>query len=190
MAGDTCVGGISHVGTQVTCPSWAYKKHGGSWFRTFFYFILAAAIFALMVFTERGRQTLAMLIECASSMMSTVTGLFGSKSSSRSSGYEPVSRHDDLDEMSFRKKQTPNRSSGNDDDRTFQPFTDQGDEDEDDMEAELGGMRSRNKQQSALDRVAAALEPLDDDDDDLDLDDLGDDLDDFNPRAGEPESLI
>ena len=52
-------------------------------------------------------------------------------------------------------------------------------------------MRSRNnKQQSALDRVAAALEPLDDDDDDdLDLDDLGDDLDDFNPRAGE-ESLI
>ena len=78
------------------------------------------------------------------------------------------------------------------DDRTFSAFKDDDDDDDDDMEANGNGMRARNKQQSALDRVAAALEPMDDDsdDDDLDLDDLGDDLDDFNPRADEPESLI
>ena len=77
------------------------------------------------------------------------------------------------------------------DDRTFSAFKDD-DDDDDDMEAHGNGMRARNKQQSALDRVAAALEPMDDDsdDDDLDLDNLGDDLDDFNPRADEPESLI
>ena len=50
----------------------------------------------------------------------------------------------------------------------------------------------RSKQQNALDRVAAALEPLDDDDDDLDMsdDELDGDFDDFNPRSEEAESLI
>ena len=183
VAGDTCVGGIAHVGNQVSCPSWAYKRSGGTWFGFLFKIVLAVCFVGLLLFTERGRQTLSIGIE----LVSKVTSLFSKNGNGSSRGYEPVSRHDDLDEMSFRKKKTPNR---NNDDRTFQPFTDDGDDDDDD-DVEAGGtMRSRTKQQSALDRVAAALEPLDDDDDDLDLDDLGDDLDDFNPRADEPESLI
>ena len=58
-----------------------------------------------------------------------MTSLFSKNGNGSSRGYEPVSRHDDLDEMSFRKKKTPNR---NNDDRTFQPFTDDGDDDDDD----------------------------------------------------------
>ena len=222
VAGDTCIGGISHVGSQMTCPSWAFKSTRMSWSKTVFYFVIIGVIGALMIFTERGRTTLSMIFELLGKLVSFITGLCN-KNSPSSRGYAPVSRkllhscvnscyetnfhfnkfflkiyclslllpsllgYDNFDdEVSFRKKSTPGRS---DDDRTFQAFKDNNSDDED---MESNTMRSRNKQQSALDRVAASLEPLDDesDDDVLDMDGLGDDLDDFNPRAGEPESLI
>jgi len=90
--------------------------------------------------------------------------------------------------MSFRKKSTPNRPG---EDRTFKSFKDEDDEDVERLAGSSARARN-NKQQNALDRVAAALEPLDDDDDDLDMsdDELDGDFDDFNPRSEEPESLI
>ena len=118
VAGDTCIGGISHVGSQITCPPWAFTSTGISWFKAFFYLILIGCLIALILFTERGRQTFSLVIELLSTLVSFVIGLCnrsGGSSGGSKHGYAPVSRHDDFDdEVSFRKKSTPNGRSGDD----------------------------------------------------------------------------
>jgi hypothetical protein len=91
VAGDTCVGGVTHVGSQVACPTWAYVHNGRSWFTTFFYFVLFAIVVALLIFTERGRSTLATLIELIGSIVGIVSGLCN-RGGNSSHGYQPVSR--------------------------------------------------------------------------------------------------
>ncbi len=206
VAGDTCVGGISHVGSQISCPAWATNTGKSTWMSTFFKLVLFAAGCCVLVFTERGRQFLALAIEYAGKLFDIIMGMVGMGRSPSRRGYQPVSRFDDASDFDGAssndyKKKTPSRASD-----TFKPFSDGNDNDKDnDLERRgVSGTSTRRrggpngKQLSALDRVAAALEPHDDDDDDKDdfFDDddddlLGDDLDDFNPRAGEDhESLL
>jgi hypothetical protein len=210
VAGDTCVGGVSHVGSQISCPAWATNTGKSSWMSTFFKLVLFAAGCCVLVFTERGRQALALATEYSAKITDPIMGMLGKGGTHSRRGYQPVSRFDDASDFdgassNTYKKKTPNRASD-----AFKPFSDQGNDngaaDGDDLERRQGSGNSTRrrggntgKQLSALDRVAAALEPhADDDDDDKDdfFDDddddlLGDDLDDFNPRAGEDhESLL
>lgn len=197
VAGDTCVGGISHVGSQVPCPEWATNGGKGSWMSTFFKLVLFAGGCCVMLFTERGRQFLGLFLESVRKIYDFSSGMIGIGKSPQRRGYQPVSRFDDdldFDESSSSnyKKKTPGRGS-----ESFKPFSDNADNQNDDIERRQGSRRRTGKQFNALDRVAAALEPHDDDDDDQDdffNDDdddlLGDDLDDFNPRAGDQESLL
>eukprot|EP00946_MAST-07B_sp_MAST-7B-sp1_P004756 g4756.t1 len=206
VAGDTCVGGISHVGSQIACPPWATNTGKSSWMGTFFKLVLFASGCCVLMFTERGRQFLELVMESGSKIFDTVMGILGISQSPSRRGYKPVSRFDDPNDFdgpssSTYKKKTPSRASD-----AFKPFSDEGNGDDADEDIERrqgsGSTRRRGgasgKQLSALDRVAAALDPHDDDDDDKDgffdeNDDelFGDDLDDFNPRADEShESLL
>ena len=92
VAGDTCAGGVSHVGRQLACPAWAYVHKGRSWFTTLFYFVLFACVAALLIFTERGRSTLATMIELIGSIINLIRGLCNRSGGNARHGYEPVSR--------------------------------------------------------------------------------------------------
>jgi hypothetical protein len=108
VAGDTCIGGIAHVGTQLTCPAWAFQKKGIGWFKSIVYLMLVGVVGALFIMTERGRQTLSLVAIVCQNALNMLLGLCSKDSSQH--GYAPVSRHDDYDdEVSFRKKSTPGR---------------------------------------------------------------------------------
>ena len=78
------------------------------WFKSIFYLMLLGVVGALLVMTERGRQTLSLATIVCQNALNMLLGLCSKDASQH--GYAPVSRHDDYDdEVSFRKKSTPGR---------------------------------------------------------------------------------
>ncbi len=179
VAGDTCSGGINHLGSQVSCPSWAIGQSGGGWFH-FILMGLGLAVVAYGAFTAKGREifgTICGKLSCIFSIFSICC-----KSSSRNNyrdGYKPVNNTDDDDlEDGYKPYQDDDEEMGLDDD-----------DDDDDAEEFNKGDRSYNRDRRHAERIARALEGEDDDDDDEDGDDLDfDDDNAFNPR--EDESLL
>lgn len=181
IAGDTCSGGVNHLGSQKQCPAWALTSGGGmSWFKLFFYALLFCGLGGCLVFTEMGSRTLS-ATRAGFDMVLEKVGASGSGGRSYR-GYQQVARHDYDEEGDFGSSGGGAPRGGG-----FTPFRD---DTSTDVEQNASGSGRRNKQQQALDRVAAALDTPDnddDDDDDLGFDD--DDLD-FDDPVDDEESLI
>ena len=177
VAGDTCTGGINHLGSQVSCPSWAFGQSGGGWIHLIL-LVVGLGLVGYGAFTSKGRE----IVGSVCGKLSCICGICGScfKSSSGQNyrdGYKPVSNTDDDDLEDGYKPYQDDDEDGLDDD-----------EDDDADEFGKGNDRSYNRDRRHAERIARALDGVEDDDDE-DGDDLDfDDDNAFNPR--EDESLL
>jgi hypothetical protein len=179
VAGDTCTGGVNHLGSQSSCPSWALGKSGGGWLHLII-MVGGVVLLGYGAFTAKGRSIFGTVLSTVGGLLSGVLSCCKSGSGNSgygsSQGYKPVSAMDD--ESDFQPYADDDGGFRDNDD-------DDSDKDLDDIEHGDGG-DGYSRDRRHAERIARALDGVEDDDDGDDLD--FDDGNAFNPR--EDESLL
>ncbi len=180
VAGDTCTGGVNHLGSQTSCPSWAFGQSGGGWLH-FILMVLGLGAIIYGAFTTKGREIFGTVCGKLSCIFSICCK--SSSSNNYRDGYKPVANADDDDlEDGYKPYQDDDEMGLEDDD-------DDDDDDANEFSKGNSNDRSYNRDRRHAERIARALDGVEDDDDDEDGDDLDfDDDNAFNPR--EDESLL